>query len=253
MKYSITYKHGMEIKDDMKLVIYYANNNEKLINFIQSVAPVEVDLVLNPVDINDFFNNLTHESLNKLAKDHPNEINFSVSFPYIPEDEFLNMCHFPYGFTIPIDSFNKLQYVTSLGVSSVIIDGDLMYYLSAVREYADKNKLEICAYTSAVYSLNSYKDFFILPGDVDRASHYIDTLLLPSSIHYSIYSSGKFKGDVSKIVTCPIGQYNDEDPFLKMLFDVKAHCGLKCLKGKVCNYCDNIKIKHEIMVKENAN
>ena len=253
MKYLISYKHDMKINDDMELIItyYHLGKIDKIIDFLKSIYPNRITIRINPADCNDFFNTDDCLALNKFYNEDE-KANFTVEFPFPLDDEHLDMCNFPYFFQTSIDSYVKLQYYINLGVSDVIITEDLLYDLENVRKFTNQYNVKVRSYVNS-FSFNSFKDYFILPGDVSHAESFFDILIMPSTIHYNVYRKGTFKGDLKAFLDCPVGEYNDEDPLLKLLFDVKSRCKLKCLKGKNCKYCSSIAEKHQLMIDANNN
>lgn len=247
MKFLVSYKHNMKIQEDMELDIYYnyQHNIDKLMKFVELAYPNRITIIMYPKDCNEFFANDLFLILNDFYS-NSKKANFTVEFPFPLEDENLHKCRFPYFFSNPVNNYIDLQSYINLGVSDVIIDKDLLYDLNNVKTIASKHNVKIRAYIDSITVFNSYKDFFILPGDVSHAAKYIDILIMPSHSHYDIYRKGMFKGDVGRICSCPIHKYTNEDPVFKQLFYLKSNCKLKCLKGANCNYCKNCEEKYEI-------
>ena len=242
MKFLVPYEKNKKIESNMEVFIYYnhINNTSKLIDFLKSIFPTRTTIVIN-ADLKNMFFNLDYPILEMYYMKHPEEINFTFEFESLP-DGTTPLCKLPHFYSLTANNFARLQFLLNLNVSDVIISEDLLYNLPAVKTLAKDVKIR--SYIDGSVSINPYKDFFIYPGDVQHAEPFIDILITPLAPLYDMYSKGTFKGDVSTFTTSPITQYDSDNPLLKMLFDVKCRCGLKCLKGNNCEYCTHLSEKY---------
>ncbi len=242
MKFLVPYKKDNKIEPNMEVFIYYkhTNSTSKLIDFLKSVFPTRVTIVVS-ADLKDDFFNLDYPILEAYYMTHPEAINFTFEFESLPNGT-TPFCKLPHFYSVTANNFIRLQFLLSLNVSDVIISEDLLYNLPVVREMAKDVKIR--SYIDGSIDIDPYKDFFIYPGDVQHAEPFIDILITPMTPLYDIYSKGMFKGDMSIFTKSPITQYDSDHPLLKLLFDVKCRCGLKCLKGNNCEYCTHLSEKY---------
>ena len=245
MKSCIEWRKGFKYLPQIdEFNIDYRNKEIKLINFLQHYAKDQRVNIRLP-------NDYTKDDIDLLEAAYEKGYNITIILPDKYYAEELRDHGTPFYFQSPVVSWDQLRGYFALGVSDVMVSGELGFELDKISELAKKREIQVRCYANIAQSGgwsygDGFKDFYIRPEDVDFYSNYVDVIEFYNSsdrqnVLYEIYFkdkewNGKLREVIKGITTDINNYYILGSEFARR----RSQCAKKCLKGNRCQLCDRL-------------
>lgn len=253
MKYCIDYKRGTTIINKVDEINIFCDHTSiyNVIDYIYNHPNQRTNIKLH--DKKEIMDYNLIDQLCQLVEELP-ENDIALVFPKFDKD-YIDRLHtnnskIKFFFDVLIREWETLNYFIKLGVSDVYIIEQLCFELKDVAEFAHKNNVQVRTFPNisqkTMDATPAIKGFFIRPEDIPFYEEYIDVLeffdMTKKSIEtlLKIYTeTKKWYGDLKELIIGLDCEFDSR--FITPRFcERRLNCQRKCLKGKSCNFCDNV-------------
>lgn len=261
MRYSCKYQKNIRLNEFDETRIIYQRQNRELVQFLQEHKDKDVVLIITQEELSAFIDAYGWELLNAIKTRYP-ELNFSICFgepsyfTLAPAalTECLEQLQVPFFCGSLITTFEQLHYMCKLGVSQVYLAGAICFDLRRAKRVCDRYGVKIRVVPNIVQSdtptIETSKQFFIRPEDVDEYAEYIDILEFGGTgrqdLLLKIYKSKSWPEDLAAIIV-GFKETIKSRNLLPEFGQARKTCDRKCLKGESCAICERLfAIAHKI-------
>ena len=242
MKIAIKYYKGCHILDKAdEIIIKYTHKTSQLIDFVQKWENKRI--IVDISELNDIEDNV---SIFKEAFDAHNEI--AIMALYGQKIEKITAMHIPFFFADGVKTIDDFIAQVNLGVSDIYLLNELCFDIVKYAKICREKGIKIRVYpnvaqTQTKFDIDSFKQFFIRPDDVDIYEDYIDIFeffgpLDRQPVLYKIYTDKEWLGDLKDIII-GLKIKVDNKTIIPYFARARLDCQKNCAFNK-CTVCDAI-------------
>lgn len=169
----------------------------------------------------------------------------------LPEMQFHEECKkrdIPFFWSFEINTYYELQRLIDLGVSEVLLGGELYFDLPNIKNHFDIpiRLIPNRCFDSFIPAKEGIRGMYVRPEDVEEYEKYVDTFeffneldLKKEATLYHIYAENKQWPGNLNILLNNLNVNVDNRGFPDEFGEVRTHCRQKCMRGQVCRFCEN--------------
>lgn len=215
------------------------NNFGKLINFVEQYPDKRINISLSsPEDLDDI------KVINKIHKNIFLKIDNLIFLNKMQKDDF------KFYFTFPVSNYTQLIQFFQFPITDIYLADDLCYALKDVKNICKIHNVNTRLIINKIPTLGpkglSIKDPIFRPEDSKYLSQFIDTIEFDCNndwkkieVLYNVWiKNQKWFGNLQEINLDIAFNFPNKNTI--EIYRNKYNCDLNCIKGGVCNLCEDV-------------